>query len=103
MVYEHNEESDRAIYVSNSDREDVVKAMKEFIIRSEGAYGAIPSTNRRRRKRKALRDPKGFFFVWPRSSANSKIEVYIRLRRKKSRLSYFDNLLFYMLFGRTLT
>lgn len=40
MVYEHNNESGRSNYVSNSNREDVVKAMKEFIEKSEDSWGA---------------------------------------------------------------
>lgn len=40
MVYEHGDDSGRANYVSNSKREDVVKAMEEFIENSKGAYGA---------------------------------------------------------------
>jgi hypothetical protein len=40
MVYEHNSESGRSNYVSNSNREDVVKAMKEFIEKTEDAWGA---------------------------------------------------------------
>jgi hypothetical protein len=39
MVYKHTD-SGRANYVSNSQREDVIEAMKEFIEKSEGAYGA---------------------------------------------------------------
>ena len=39
MVYEHGD-SGRANYVSNSERKDVVEAMKEFIEKTEGAYGA---------------------------------------------------------------
>ena len=31
--------TDRAYYVSNSNREDVVKAMKEFIKKTETTYG----------------------------------------------------------------
>lgn len=40
LVYEHNTSSGRLNYVSNSQREDVVKAMKEFIEATEGAWGA---------------------------------------------------------------
>jgi hypothetical protein len=40
MVYEHNCEDGRSNYVSNSNREDVVKAMKEFIEKTEDSYGA---------------------------------------------------------------
>lgn len=40
MVYEHDNDSGRSNYVSNSNREDVVKAMKEFIEKTEDAYGA---------------------------------------------------------------
>jgi hypothetical protein len=40
LVYEHNTGEGRMNYVSNSNREDVVKAMKEFIEKSEGAWGA---------------------------------------------------------------
>lgn len=40
MVYEHNSNSGRSNYVSNSNREDVIKAMKEFIEKTEGLYGA---------------------------------------------------------------
>ena len=39
MVYEHNTEDGRMNYVSNSNREDVVKAMKEFIAETEGSWG----------------------------------------------------------------
>lgn len=39
LVYEHNTVSGRANYVSNSDREDVVKAMKEFIEKTEDSWG----------------------------------------------------------------
>lgn len=39
MVYEHNTDTGRSNYVSNSNREDVVKAMKEFIAKTEGNWG----------------------------------------------------------------
>lgn len=40
LVYEHNSEVGRTNYVSNSNREDVVKVMKEFIDKTEGSWGA---------------------------------------------------------------
>jgi hypothetical protein len=40
LVYEHGSETGRTNYVSNSNREDVVKAMKEFIEKTETAWGA---------------------------------------------------------------
>lgn len=38
LIYEHNSDG-RMNYVSNSQREDVVKAMKEFIQQTEGNWG----------------------------------------------------------------
>lgn len=40
LVYEHNTDTGRMNYVSNSQREDVVKAMKAFIEETEGTWGA---------------------------------------------------------------
>lgn len=40
LVYEHNTDKGRLNYVSNSQREDVVKAMKEFVEATEGTWGA---------------------------------------------------------------
>lgn len=37
MVYEHNSDG-RANYISNSQREDVIKSMKEFMERTENAW-----------------------------------------------------------------
>jgi hypothetical protein len=39
LIYEHGEGTGRLNYVSNSQREDVVKAMKEFIKQTEGNWG----------------------------------------------------------------
>ena len=39
LVYEHDE-SGRANYVSNSNREDVIEVMKEFIAKTEDSWGA---------------------------------------------------------------
>ena len=38
LTYKHNEKG-QLIYVSNSNRENVVDAMKEFIIKTEQNYG----------------------------------------------------------------
>lgn len=38
LIYEHGK-SGRMNYVSNSQREDVIKAMKEFIEKSEDSWG----------------------------------------------------------------
>lgn len=38
LTYPHNE-AKRLYYVSNSDREDVVKAMEEFIEKTEKTWG----------------------------------------------------------------
>ena len=38
LTYPHNE-AKRLYYVSNSDREDVVEAMKEFIEKTETTWG----------------------------------------------------------------
>ena len=38
LTYPHNE-AKRLYYVSNSDREDVIKAMKEFIEKTETTWG----------------------------------------------------------------
>jgi hypothetical protein len=40
MVYEHNQKDGRANYVSNSNREDVAKAMEDFIEKSKDSFGA---------------------------------------------------------------
>lgn len=40
MIYEHDSENGRSNYVSNSNREDVAKAMKEFIEKTEDSFGA---------------------------------------------------------------
>ncbi|HLO11045.1 MAG TPA: hypothetical protein VK190_02190 [Pseudoneobacillus sp.] len=39
LVYENNTDKGRMNYVSNSQREAVVKAMKEFIEKTEGNWG----------------------------------------------------------------
>ena len=39
LIYEHDTDKGRLNYVSNSDREDVVEAMKEFIKSTEDSYG----------------------------------------------------------------
>lgn len=39
LIYEHNNDTGRMNYVSNSQREDVIKAMKEFIEQTEGNWG----------------------------------------------------------------
>jgi nitrous oxidase accessory protein NosD len=39
LIYEHNTDKGRMNYVSNSQREDVIKAMKEFIEETEGTWG----------------------------------------------------------------
>jgi hypothetical protein len=48
LIYEHNTDSGRMNYVSNSQREDVIKAMKEFIKETEGNWGAhkLPDKNK---------------------------------------------------------
>jgi len=38
MTYPHEREGE-LIYISNSNREDVVKALKEFIEKTENTYG----------------------------------------------------------------
>lgn len=39
LIYEHNTDTGRMNYVSNSKREDVVKTMKEFIEKTEESWG----------------------------------------------------------------
>lgn len=39
LIYEHGTGDGRLNYVSNSKREDVIKAMKEFIEQTEGNWG----------------------------------------------------------------
>lgn len=38
MVYEHDSEKGRSNYISNSNREDVIQAMKEFIEKTEDSF-----------------------------------------------------------------
>lgn len=39
LIYEHDTNDGRMNYVSNSQRADVIKAMKEFIAETEGNWG----------------------------------------------------------------
>lgn len=39
LVYENDTDEGRMNYVSNSERADVVKVMKEFIEKTEGTWG----------------------------------------------------------------
>lgn len=39
LVYEHNKDIGRMNYISNSNRNDLVLVMKEFIEKTENAYG----------------------------------------------------------------
>lgn len=39
LTFEHNTNKGDMIYVSDSNREDVIKAMKEFIEKTENTYG----------------------------------------------------------------
>ena len=38
LIFEFNSSNDRANYISNGERVDVIKAMKEFIERTENAW-----------------------------------------------------------------
>lgn len=39
LTFEHNTNAGSMIYVSDSDREDVIKAMEEFIEKTRNSYG----------------------------------------------------------------